>query len=150
MILESYHHLIAPLQVILSEVCVSVSTRRPKWITSGQVFLERPWPRPHLALNLWTFSSQSSLSILFTPKGGIGLRSSKGNTASLVDQTGTTVSENGVYAADTKQSHDTRVFVGLLEHFKSRPRYIKTLVLLMLTGSPLPYMLIVQLPLNFF
>ena len=52
----------------------------------------------------------------FSPKGGIGLQSTRDTTASVVDPAGATFTENGICA-------ERHVFVGLLKHFESRPKY---------------------------
>ena len=54
-----------------------------------------PFPLWHLSLFCIYWSGQSSTSL--TPKGGIGLQDTRDIIASLVDLTGTTIIEDGVY-----------------------------------------------------
>ena len=68
------------------------------------------------------------------------LQTARDAAAFLVDPTGTTTPENGI-CADALETHATGVFARLLKHIEPDAD-IRTFVLLMLTGSPFPPMLV--------
>ena len=79
---------------------------------------------PQASLNpLWPAIYWFGLpNALFTPVAGIRLQRARDATASLVDPTGTTTTENGI-CADALETHGTVVFARLLKHIKPWPRY---------------------------